>query len=80
MKRDVDSEFTTAGPTPNSTLDLLCDLEHFITALWHSAASVKSGQCHCNTASTHSLVAWCFYYNLASTNNEMNGIEYGINL
>lgn len=74
MKRDLGSEFTTAGPSPDSTLDLLCDLEHFIKALWHWAASVKLGQYHCNTASTHSSVAWHFYYNLVRTNNGMEAL------
>lgn len=80
MTRDVDSEFTTAGPTPSSILDLLCDLEHFIKALWHRAASVKLGQQHGNTASTLSSLARHFYHNLASTNNGMSCTEYKINL
>lgn len=71
MKRGLGSKFTTAGPTPDSTSDLLCDLEHFMEALWHWTASAKLGQCHCNTALTHSSVAWYFYYNLANTSHGM---------
>ena len=74
LKKGLGSKFTTAGPIPDSTLDVLCDLEYFIEALWHWAASVKLGQYHCNTVSAHSWVAWHSYYNLVSTSNGMEAL------
>lgn len=75
MRVDVGLECTTASPIPDSTLDVFCDLECFIKALWHGAASVKLGQYHRNTASTCSSVAWRCYYNLVSSNNGMEAVQ-----
>lgn len=74
MKRDLGSKFTAAGPAPDSTLALLCDLEHFMKARWHWAASVKLGWDHFNTATAPSSVAWHFYYNSVSTSRGMEAL------
>ena len=81
MKRDVGSEFTTAGPTP-PTLHWICSvtLRVLLKLSGTGAASVKLGQHHCNTASARTVVAGCFYHNLTNTDNRKACTEYGINL
>lgn len=70
MKRDVGSEFTTAGSHP-PTLHWICSvtLRVLLKLSGTGAASVKLGPHHCDTASARTVVAGCFYHNLANTDN-----------